>query len=415
VTPSRAPGLPVGEIRSRARDGVRSVFPPGDTYGNELFGAAGVEGASGYTDAIDAARLVPSVFMPQRLEKLIEVGREPMHGDVSLDTTIGGFRAAMPVYVSALAPPADAADDLGLALCRQAGRLGLPMVIGQTVLPSCHDRLAPGAERPVLARIRVYAEELPPGCGGVVVQQAAQDADTEMWQLVYRDPSVRPLLDTGRLALEFRVGQGAAPGLGSMAVVADATVGESAHRHLVAPAHRPDRAVWAGNPGTVTGEMLRELIRMMRDRFPLARAWIKLPPGRDVLEAALTAWHAGADAVTVDGGEAGTAWAPYRFLDHVGLSLGDCLRRIGRQSACLLVSGRMWEGTRAVKSIALGATAIGLGRAAVLAVEEDPAEGLVRLVQCLELEMRLLISALGKYSPRTLDVSDVLWPHCKGC
>jgi glutamate synthase domain-containing protein 2 len=161
--------------------------------------------------------------------------------------------------------------------------------------------------------------------------------------------------------------------------------------------------------------MLRELLRLMRDRFPLARAWIKLPPGRDVLEAALTAWHGGADAVTVDGGEAGTAWAPYRFLDHVGLSLGDCLRRIGRQSACLLVSGRMWEGTRAVKSIALGATAIGLGRAAVLAVEEDPADGLVRLVQCLELEMRLLISALGKYSPRTLDVTDVLWPHCAGC
>ena len=58
----------------------------------------------------------------------------------------------------------------------------------------------------------------------------------------------------------------------------------------------------------------------------------------------------------------------------------------------------MWEGGRAVKALALGATAVGLGRAALLAVDEDPEHGLVRLVESLALEMRLLISALGKYS-----------------
>ena len=67
-------------------------------------------------------------------------------------------------------------------------------------------------------------------------------------------------------------------------------------------------------------------------------------------------------------------------------------------AGCLLVTGRIWEGSRAAKCLALGASAVGLGRAALLAVDEDPDEGLVRLVECLALELRLLISALGKYT-----------------
>ncbi|SFP25996.1 hypothetical protein SAMN05421810_10253 [Amycolatopsis arida] len=41
----------------------------------------------------------------------------------------------------------------------------------------------------------------------------------------------------------------------------------------------------------------------------------------------------------------------------------------------LLASGRMWEGRRATTRLAMGATAVGLGRAALLAVDEDPAAG----------------------------------------
>jgi isopentenyl diphosphate isomerase/L-lactate dehydrogenase-like FMN-dependent dehydrogenase len=63
-----------------------------------------------------------------------------------------------------------------------------------------------------------------------------------------------------------------------------------------------------------------------------------------------------------------------------------------------------------LKSLALGAAAAGLGRAALLAVAEDPDKGLIRFVECLALEMRLLISALGKYSPRALGRDDVWSP-----
>jgi hypothetical protein len=172
------------------------------------------------------------------------------------------------------------------------------------------------------------------------------------------------------------------------------------------------------SPGTFTEEILRQQIRLMRNNYPRARVWVKLPPGRDVGDAALVAWAAGADAVTVDGAEGGTGWAPLGFLDHVGLPLAECLRRIGLarcqadpgRPGCLLASGRMWAGHRAVKTLALGATAVGLGRAALIAADEDPEHGLSRLLDCLALELRLLISAVGKYSPAALNGEDIWQP-----
>jgi methylamine---glutamate N-methyltransferase subunit C len=165
-----------------------------------------------------------------------------------------------------------------------------------------------------------------------------------------------------------------------------------------------------GSPGTFTDEILRQQIRLMRNNFPRARIWVKLHPGRDIRDAAAVAWAAGADAVTVDGAEGGTGWAPGVFLDQVGLPLSECLRRIGRpDDRCLLASGRMWEGSRAIKAIAMGARAVGLGRAALIASDEDPAAGLDRLLAALELEMRLLISALGKYTVGAVNGDD-LWP-----
>jgi methylamine---glutamate N-methyltransferase subunit C len=164
------------------------------------------------------------------------------------------------------------------------------------------------------------------------------------------------------------------------------------------------------SPGTFTGEILRQQIRLMRNNYPRARTWVKLHPGRDVRDAAEVAWAAGADSVTVDGAEGGTGWAPSVFLDHVGLPLVVCLRRLDKHDGSLLVSGRIWEGGRALKCLAMGATAVGLGRAALLAASEDPEDGLVRLVGCLALELRLLSSALGKYHVAELTTDDLWFP-----
>ena len=405
----RADGFPEQEIRARAREGAARAFPPGESYGTSLWGAS-PETGNRAADPIDRLRLVPPVFMPRRLERLIELGREPLYSDVVLDSRVGGFRSPLPVYLSAIGSTQVASADLGVALSRQAGALGLPMVIGENIVPAIgFGRLGDETGRAMTSRIRAYLAELPDDVGGVVVQQSTEDADAEVWNLVYSDPEVQPLLDSGRLAFELKVGQGAKPGLGGMTVLDDATASSLADRFALDPALGVGLTLRSASPGTFTEEILRQQIRLMRNNFPRARVWVKLPPGRDVAEAAALAWEAGADAVTIDGAEGGTGWAPNAFLTDVGLPLGECLARIDRPAGDLLASGRMGDGARAVKTLALGATAVGLGRAAFLAVDEDPADGLVRLVECLALEMKLLISALGKYEPAVLGREDLWW------
>ncbi|WP_328745019.1 glutamate synthase-related protein [Streptomyces sp. NBC_00285] len=410
-----ATGFPEYQVRHRARHGAAAAFPALDGYGSGLLGA--VPAGQETYDLLERARIVPPVFMPERLKKLIELAREPLYTDVELDASVGGFASRLPLYVSAFGSTQVASRDLGEAAGRQAGRLGIPMVIGENVVPVNGYRAASEAEvSPLLGRIAAYTEAAASSgneeYGGVVVQQSTEDADAEVWNLVYSDPVSEPLLASGRLAFELKVGQGAKPGLGGLTVLGREAAGRVAEQYATDEVFGTggDRVLRISSPGTFTEEILRQQVRLMRNNFPRVKVWVKLHPGRDVALAAATAWAAGADSVTVDGAEGGTAWAPTGFLGQVGLPLGDCLARIGRTGNCLLVSGRMWEGTRAVKALALGAHAVGLGRAALLAVDEDAVDGLVRLVESIALELRLLISALGKYRVEALDAQDVLLP-----
>lgn len=408
MTSLSAPGFPEDAVRERARIGTAAVFPDVTAYGTTLLGAD--EPVAG--DALDDAALVPPVFVPERLEKLIDLAREPLYTDVDLATDVGGFAAALPVYLSAFGSTQVASLDLGVAASAQAGALGIPMVVGENVVPvSGYGRLDDSGGKSLLARITAYADAAPDGLGGVVVQQSTEDADAEVWNLVYSDPAARPLLESGRLGFELKVGQGAKPGLGGMTVVAAGEAARLADQFAVEAPFGPDGPMLRNaSPGTFTEEILRQQIRLMRNNFPRARVWVKLPPGRDIALATRVAWAAGADSVTVDGAQGGSGWAPRAFLSGVGLPLGECLHRIGTPEGCLLVSGRIWEGLRAVKCLAAGARAVGLGRAALLAVETDPAAGLRRLVEALTLETRLLVSALGKYHPAALHRDDLWFP-----
>lgn len=402
-----APGFAEEAVRARARLGAAALFPDLGDYGSVLFGAMPDGGPA---DPLDRLRIAPPNFTPLRLEKLIELGREPLYADVQLATRIGGFDATAPLYLSALGSTRAAGTELVRQACRQAGRLGIPMVVGENVVTmSGYGHSGDTAGRGVLDRIRAYCGELQAGVGGVTVQQNTEDADAELWNLVYSDLATLPLLESGRLAFELKVGQGAKPGLGGMTLLDPAAAAELAAHYHIDSLGGTDKLLRSSTPGTFTTEILKQQVRLMRNNFPRAHVWVKLLPGRDVAEAAETAWAAGADAVTVDGAEGGSGWAPTAFLNQVGLPLGNCLRAIRSDGRCLLASGRMWEGSRVLKALALGARAAGLGRAALLAVDENPETGLEKLVSCLTTELRMLISALGKYSPAALGLSD-LWP-----
>jgi len=410
----RAATFPEAAVRRRAQTGAAAAFPELNEYGNALFGADPDRRLAAAGDGLDELRLVPPVFVPQRLAKLTDLGREPTFRDVDLAAVVGGLPSTLPLYLSAFGSTRVASIDLAMAASRQAGRLGIPMVVGENVLRvNGSGRVEGDAEGALLARVNAYAAEAPDGYGGVVIQQSTEDADAEAWNLVYSDPGVHRLLESGRVAFELKVGQGAKPGLGGMTLLDTAAAARLADSFTMVGvgAGGSEPVLRCGSAGTFTEEILRQQIRLMRNNFPRARAWVKLPPARDVGAAATVVWEAGADAVTVDGAEGGTGWAPTAFIEHVGLPLGECLRRIAAPAGCLLVSGRMWEGSRVAKSLALGATAAGLGRAALIAVDADPAEGLVNLVECLALELRMLTSAVGKYCVGALSPEDVWLPE----
>ncbi|MEU5809319.1 glutamate synthase-related protein [Streptomyces sp. NPDC047718] len=406
-----AAGFPEEQVRHRARHGAEAAFPDLAGYGSGMLGAAPA-GHDPY-DLLENARIVPPVFMPDRLKKLIDLAREPLYTDVDLTTRIGGFTSRLPLYVSAFGSTQVASHDLGEAAGRQAGALGIPMVIGENVVPVNGYRAAADTQAsPLLGRIAAYTAAADDEHGGVTVQQSTEDADAEVWNLLYSDPVSEPLLATGRLAFELKVGQGAKPGLGGLTVLDRDAARRIDEQYATDEVFGGDseRILRVSSPGTFTEEILRRQVMLMRNNFPRAKVWVKLHPGRDVADAARVAWAAGADSVTVDGAEAGTAWAPTGFLGHVGLPLAEALLRIGRTDHCLLASGRMWEGTRAVKALALGARAVGLGRAALLAVDEDGDAGLRRLVDSIALELQMLTSAVGKYRTGDLSAEDLLLP-----
>src|SRR5439155_15233781 len=156
------------------------------------------------SDELDLARVVPPVFVPRRLEKLFDLGREPLHGDVDLASAVGGFAAPVPVFLCAFGSTQAAGGGLGIAASEQAGRLGIPMVIGENVMPMHGYGRSTDAAGPGLpGRIRAYADAAPAGLGGVVVQQSTEDADAEVWNLVYSDPFATRLMNSGRLAFEL--------------------------------------------------------------------------------------------------------------------------------------------------------------------------------------------------------------------
>ncbi|MFI9402211.1 glutamate synthase-related protein [Nocardia sp. NPDC052316] len=411
-----APGFPEREVRARARTAAGSVFPDNVRYGSTLFGQGQPTAAPDFMDAIDHARLVPPVFVPLRAEMMFDLGREPLAGDVDLSTTIGGLRSTLPVYVSAFGSTAVADGDLGVAVAGQAGAAGVPMVIGENIVPvSGYGRMADEEQSSLLRRLTEYTKMAAEDTGGVIVQQSTEDADAEVWNLVYSDPASEQLLTSGRLAFELKVGQGAKPGLGGMTLLPPDRAAHLSAQYDMLDIYDGAAAplLRSATPGTFTPEILRQQIRLMRNNYPRCRIWVKLPPARDVGDAAEVAWAAGADAVTVDGAEAGTGWAPHGFLEHVGLPLAECLRRVAgrdRQGNSLLVSGRCWEGTRVVKCLALGASAVGLGRAALVAADENADHGLTNLLVAFELELRLLISALGKYRIADLAAEDIWFP-----
>ena len=179
-------------------------------------------------------------------------------------------------------------------------------------------------------------------------------------------------------AVEVVVGQGAKPGGGGMllgqkisdrvAEMRDLPTGidqRSACRH-------PD---WTG-PDDL--EIKIEELREITDwRIPI---YVKVGASRTYYDVAL-AVKAGADAIVLDGMQGGTAATQDVFIEHVGIPTLAAVRpavaalqELGmHRKVQLIVSGGMRSGADVAKALALGADAVSIGTAALVALgDNDP-------------------------------------------
>ena len=209
-------------------------------------------------------------------------------------------------------------------------------------------------------------------------------------------------------AIEVVIGQGAKPGGGGMllghkisdrvAEMRDLPPGidqRSACRH-------PD---WTG-PDDL--EIKIEELREITDwRIPI---YVKIGASRTYYDVAL-AVKAGADAIVLDGMQGGTAATQEVFIEHVGIPIlaaipqaVESLVELGmHRKVQLIVSGGIRTGADVAKALALGADAVSIGVAALIALGDNAPEHDAELRRD-RLRRRLLRRLAGRPRPgRDLD------------
>ena len=195
-------------------------------------------------------------------------------------------------------------------------------------------------------------------------------------------------------AIEIVVGQGAKPGGGGMLLGQKISDRVAAMRNLPkgidqrSACRHPD---WTG-PDDLEIKIL-ELREITDWEKPI---YVKIGGARPYYDTAL-AVKAGADVVVLDGMQGGTAATQDVFIENVGMPILACiplavqaLRDLGmHREVQLIVSGGIRTGADVAKALALGADAVAIGTAALIALgDNDPA---------LEAEYQKLGTTAGAY------------------
>ena len=308
------------------------------------------EGGSPYVESMGSTRLQPDsapmgphpslddlVFLPAQLARLPLLDDEPVSTSVRLGTRAARpLDLAVPLVVSHMSFGALSAE-AKVALATGAAAAGTAIGSGEGgMLPE--ERDAAG----------LYVLEMASGYFGWT-EDAVAAAD----------------------AVEIKIGQGAKPGLGGVLPAAKVTERIAEVRGIEAgvDSHSPSRFPDIGSPAALAERL--ERIRSINPGIPIG---IKIAAGR-VDDDVAVAVDVGADYVVVDGFGGGTGAAPVHVRDHVGIPSWVALHRArawlddhGHADVQLVVTGGYRTPDEMAKAMALGADAVALATASMMAI-----------------------------------------------
>jgi glutamate synthase domain-containing protein 2 len=231
------------------------------------------------------------------------------------------------------------------------------------------------------------------GDGGMT-EEERQSSNTLVYQLLPSRYGMNPDHLRAADAIEIVIGQGAKPGGGGMLLGQKISARVAEMRDLPegidqrSACRHPD---WTGPDDLEIkiGE-LREITDWEKPIF------IKIGASRTYYDVAL-AVKAGADVIVLDGMQGGTAATQEVFIEHVGIPIlaaipqaVESLQELGmHRKVQLIVSGGIRSGADAAKALALGADAVSIGVAALIALGDNAPEH--------DAEYRAIGSAAGFY------------------
>jgi methylamine---glutamate N-methyltransferase subunit C len=195
-------------------------------------------------------------------------------------------------------------------------------------------------------------------------------------------------------AIEIVVGQGAKPGGGGM------LLGQKISDRVAEMRNLPkgiDQRSACRHPDWTGPDDLEIKIMELREITDWEKPiYVKIGGARPYYDTAL-AVKAGADVVVLDGMQGGTAATQDVFIENVGMPILACIPQAVRalqdlglhREVQLIVSGGIRTGADVAKALALGADAVSIGTAALIALgDNDPA---------LEAEYNKLGTTAGAY------------------
>jgi glutamate synthase domain-containing protein 2 len=175
-------------------------------------------------------------------------------------------------------------------------------------------------------------------------------------------------------AIEIKMGQGAKPGIGGH--LTGSKIVEEVSRTRMIPMGT-DAISPAPHHDIYSIEDLRQLVYSLKEATEYKKPIIvKIAAVHNVAAIASGIARSGADIIAIDGFRAGTGAAPTRIRDNVGIPIELALAAVDRRlreegirgNISLIVSGSIHSSADVVKAIALGADAVYIATAALLAM-----------------------------------------------